>query len=98
MVLNPVEHGLSFAGHVTNVVRPQIVHVQQLVGKSTISGSLRCLDDHEGTVGEENLDKLLPHRRSVNNETRGKRPRVSASEPTTAPAKKMGPLAHISSS
>jgi len=73
MVLNRVEHGLSLTGHVANVVRPQVVCIQQLVGKSTVSGLLCCLDDREGIVGEENLSKLLPHSRPVDNETRGKR-------------------------
>jgi len=50
------------------------VRIQQLVGKSTVSGLLRCLDDREGIVDEENLGELLPHRRPVGDETRGKRP------------------------
>ncbi len=50
--------GLSLTGHVANVVRPQVVCIQQLVGKLTVSGLL-C----EGIVGEENLSKLLLHRR-----------------------------------
>ena len=69
MVLNHVEHELSFTGHVTSVVCPQIVRVQQLVGKSTVSSLLCCLDDREGIIGEENLGKLLPHRRPIDNET-----------------------------
>ena len=50
------------------------MRIQQLVGKSTISGLLRCLDDREGIVGEENLGEFLPHRRPVDDETRGERP------------------------
>ena len=74
IVISRGEHVLSFMGHVTNVVRPQIVRVQQLIGKSTVSGLLRSLDDREGIIGEENLGKLLPHRCPIDNETRGKRP------------------------
>ncbi len=47
MVLNRVEHDLSFTSHVTIVVRPQIVCAQQLIGESTVSGLLRSLDDRE---------------------------------------------------
>ena len=71
--ITPDAANLSFTGHVANVVRPQIVRVQQLVGQSTVPGLLRCLDDREGIVGEENLSELLPHSRPIDNETRGKR-------------------------
>ncbi len=74
MVLNCVEHGLSLTSHVANVVRPQVVRIQQLVSKSTVLGLLHCLDDREGIVGEENLSKLLSHCRPVNDETWGERP------------------------
>ena len=48
VVLGSLENVLSFTGHVANVVRPQVVRVQQLVGQSTVSGLLCCLDDREG--------------------------------------------------
>jgi hypothetical protein len=92
IVLSSLQYVLSFTGHVANVVRPQIVRIQQLVGQLTVPGLLCCLDDREGIVGEENLAALLTMKLGA------KGPRVSASGPTTAPAKRMGLLAHILSS
>jgi hypothetical protein len=92
MVLNRVEDSLSFTSHVTNVVWPQIVHIQQLVGKSAISGLLCCLDDREGIVGEENLGKLLPHCHPVDDETRGKRPESFRVRANYCPSQKDGVL------
>ncbi len=74
LVLNRAEHVLGIASHVTNVVRPKIVPVQQLVSESTVAGLLRGLDDRECIVGKEDLSKLLPHCRLVDKETWGKRP------------------------
>ncbi len=98
MVLNRVEHGLSFTSHVTNIVRPQIVRVRQLIGKSTVSSLLHSLDDREGIVGEDNLVELLPHRHPVDNETWGERPesfRVRA-RANCRPSQKYGaPRTHL---
>jgi hypothetical protein len=74
------------------------VRIQQLVGQSTVSGLLCCLDDREGIVGEENLGELLPHCRPVDNETRGKRPESFSVRADYRPSQKDGSLAHISSS
>ena len=72
LVLDRSEHLLCFSSHVTNVVGPKIVPEQQLVGKSTVPGLLRDLDDREGIMREENLGELLPHLRPVDEEARGK--------------------------
>ncbi len=72
LVLDRSGHLLCFSSHVTNVVGPKIVPVQQLVGESTVSGLLRGLDDREGIKREENLSELLPHLRPVDEEARSK--------------------------
>jgi len=59
MVLNHVEHVLSVTSHVTNIVRPKIVPIQQLISEPTIVGLLCGLYDCGGIVGEENLIELL---------------------------------------
>ncbi len=98
MVSNPQEHFLGLASHVINVVRPKIVAVQKLISKPTIAGLLHGLNDREGIMGEKNLRELLPHRRPVDKETRGKRAKSLGVRATTAPAKRMGPHTIISSS
>ena len=95
MALNHVEHGLSFTSHVTKVVRPQIVRIQQLVGKLTVSGLLAALMTVKALLVRR-ISASLSHTAALSTMKFGaKGPRVSASGPTTAPAKRMGPLAHI---
>jgi hypothetical protein len=61
-----------------------------LVGESTVLGLLRGLDDREGIMREENLGKLLPHLRPVDEEAQGKGDKSFSVRANYGPSQKDG--------